>query len=386
MQTKSIILSILLGAFISVSTIAQANKVQGNWLLVKMTTPNEIEEPFLPISFTKEGKMLVMEYELGTWKIQDKKVNIQLNKKELSGLYHIQLKKNRMILEKKDLQLIYQKQDKKANEKFQLLGAWKQKDTDYYVKFELPNTINTIKLYDGATEESSGTWLFLPKNNMFMVYGFMDEFRGKNYIKSVTNKQFIVQNDTLNLVFNKVPLEKITTFSFVYDDFDEEADYQDKLPWRDFYSMQDYLGQVDEIEYTVKKYLPKIETFQNSKLIQKVIFKKEKGSIEFKNYSITNTKEPIFSGNIFKGGLSNRYNYFFPLKDPDIYRVLPEELITVPAGKFSCIVVEAVSGNDKIKFWMIKDKPGVYAKVIKQYFDEDQNLKSATIQELLKIK
>ena len=38
--------------------------------------------------------------------------------------------------------------------------------------------------------------------------------------------------------------------------------------------------------------------------------------------------------------------------------------VDVPAGTFTCTVIEGFDGDDKVKYWMINDKPGVYAKIV----------------------
>lgn len=79
------------------------------------------------------------------------------------------------------------------------------------------------------------------------------------------------------------------------------------------------------------------------------------------------------------------YNNFFPEKELDTYRITGTEKITVPAGSFTCTVVEGFLDEEKYKYWMINEKPGIYAKVITEGLDWRNKL-SYTIRELEEIK
>ncbi|WP_233890755.1 hypothetical protein, partial [Tenacibaculum piscium] len=50
----------------------------------------------------------------------------------------------------------------------------------------------------------------------------------------------------------------------------------------------------------------------------------------------------------------------------------------------NCTVVIGVLGDEKIKYWMIDNSPGVYAKIIKQTTDTFFNETTYTIETLTK--
>ena len=56
------------------------------------------------------------------------------------------------------------------------------------------------------------------------------------------------------------------------------------------------------------------------------------------------------------------------------------ETITVPAGTFNCKVFEGLDGEAKVKYWMILDKPGVYAKIIREDVDPFDELEYSIIE------
>ena len=77
-------------------------------------------------------------------------------------------------------------------------------------------------------------------------------------------------------------------------------------------------------------------------------------------------------------------NAFFPRAEPWPYRIAGVEKVTVPAGIFDCTVIEAMDGDKKLKYWMINDMPGIYAKIIQEEIDPFDNLEYS-VQELEKI-
>jgi hypothetical protein len=63
---------------------------------------------------------------------------------------------------------------------------------------------------------------------------------------------------------------------------------------------------------------------------------------------------------------SSPTNLFFPLIKPESVRQLDDATIEVPAGSFDCQVVEAKmeGGKTIARLYMIKNKPGVYARLV----------------------
>jgi len=94
----------------------------------------------------------------------------------------------------------------------------------------------------------------------------------------------------------------------------------------------------------------------------------DKQSVRFTNLSFSQGDTSQFSEN-YKGGMMEQYNNFFPKDEPWPYRISGIETVTVPAGTFKCTVVEGFDSETKVKYWMINDLPGVYAKIIEEKTD-----------------
>jgi hypothetical protein len=68
---------------------------------------------------------------------------------------------------------------------------------------------------------------------------------------------------------------------------------------------------------------------------------------------------------------------FYPKDQLDQFRVVGEETIETSLGEFNCTVVEGIGRFDKkIKYWMINEKPGVYAKMMMVSENDNPNYNS----------
>jgi hypothetical protein len=125
-------------------------------------------------------------------------------------------------------------------------------------------------------------------------------------------------------------------------------------------------------------------TFSYDSVFQRVEADIEKNQVVFTYLSVFQG-DTMQSGQKYKDELSESYNFFFPQDAPSVYRSLGTQTITVAAGTFECTVIEGVDGEDKVKFWMINDKPGVYARIIRESEDPFGDLEY-TLTELEEIK
>ncbi len=355
--TKVSIVLFLLG----VLPLFAQKKPVGNYILVKIKSPKEIETPFLPTTFTKEGKILLMDFPFGTWKLEAKKVYLTFKKDDFNGLYSIKKKSDLLILQNDKYTLTYQKYNPEDNDKLPILGVWKQQNslTDTYVKFALHDTVVSVKTQIDITETSKGTWLYLPKTNTIMIFGFMDELRGNSKLQSYTKNSFTLLKDTLKMAFTREKEIKPKFLSFTDKDFPEDIDDSGKLPWSDWYDFQN----ISHIKYLRKEYLKDIGVFKVDTIVEKISVTDKFIDV---NRLLVTKNDSISIKKIRKGGLENTYNRFFPRVDIGPYRVVKKEEITVPAGTFNCTVVEGTDYDILYKYWLIDKKPGIFAKIIVQ--------------------
>nr|MDA3866767.1 hypothetical protein [Salinivirgaceae bacterium] len=151
--------------------------------------------------------------------------------------------------------------------------------------------------------------------------------------------------------------------------FTEEGDYNyeadvEKLPWQDPMEMMMSLANVKQLVYNYSSLIEEAEAFENKTLTADVNSNPQGQvlSIDFIFYGYdryTLPEDAALPPNEFDG-----YNLLYPEED-NSFRVVGSEKITTPAGTFDCIVLEVLIDSEaRKKLWMIKDKPGIYAKII----------------------
>jgi hypothetical protein len=352
------------------TTFAQNKSVQGDWIMAKIKTKNKTNEPFLIQRFTTDGKVLLRDFEIGTWKKRSDKLKMQ---SERYPVYNDDFEisfptDNELLLKNNQTEVLLIKYDLKqmqSDSTYQnLIGTWKISGQDtnlLHLKNDGQFTLLTIEQDMNMT--TNGAWLFLPKQKIFVLQGNTDILDGKNQIVQQGNDNIEVTNHKIHYQLEKIPSNPtIEHLSFKEDDLPENNSDESKLPWRDFYAMKDYLSGIKTLHYDKSDYYPEIKAFVTTEI--EVIIENKDRSIKFINYYYPN-EEAVKLSETIKGNLQNTYNNFFPQKDLNYYRVVDtQQKISVPAGTFTCTLVEGTNGYEKYRYWMINDKPSVFAKII----------------------
>ncbi len=377
---KKIFITTTLVAF-AIMLTAQTSKITGSWLLTKAEIGEKVQEPYFITDFKEDGKMEVMGIEAGTWEFV-KQGNAIIMKSDLDKDFNgvskiLKLNKKELIVNKDGAKLYYTKVNQeeiyKANENSNFKCVWKielkeapelwQTGT-HFIKFELPDNFVAISDENGAVSKYNGTWIYNQKEKTIIIIGRLQALRGKNKIKKISADVLELENKGSIFKAKKVKVNpnSIERLTFKEDDFPEEAVSDIELPWY-FEEMIPFLSNINSLKYRKGSLIEEFNIFKYQTIISKIEANTDKQNVKFSNLSIIDGDTTQFSEN-YKGGLSEKYNDFFPKKEPWPYRTLANETITVPAGSFNCIVIEGFDGDNKLKYWMIKDKPGVYAKVI----------------------
>jgi hypothetical protein len=159
---------------------------------------------------------------------------------------------------------------------------------------------------------------------------------------------------------------------FEEDDFPEEQpDLSSQLPWGDLDQMVQTLQKIRSLRYSFGKRVDGFRTLCYTKsILSRIQVKPEKPRVVFTNLVVSQGDTMQISQKV-RGYLQESRNPFFPEDEPIVYRITGNEKITVGAGTFECTVVEGIDGFTKVKYWMIRDLPGVYAKSIKEIGSSD---------------
>jgi hypothetical protein len=167
-----------------------------------------------------------------------------------------------------------------------------------------------------------------------------------------------------------IPLLKFTMDDFITEDGDDK--YMEdgaKLPWT-IDQIYEGLKNVKEMVYHVDHFVPgkgKTDSWDNSFKV-KYHSDNELGVREYSYFQkdYIDMDDGIFPLNDETKGQM----VFFPQAEPEYFRFVGEEQVKTPLGNFKCVVFEGVGDFDlKLKYWMIIDQPGVFAKIIKSKED-----------------
>ena len=232
--------------------------------------------------------------------------------------------------------------------------------------------------------EEVGTWKYNKKQKtIVMTSDFDRDFNGEATVVKVNKKILVYKKSGATLNFTKLEkldlppkIEHLTTIkptlNFTYDDLlDEEGGfyYEEetaKLPWK-ITDVLSFLKDYKDIIYTATNFSGDLEP--DSFLVSsRVTYNEVEQTIDIREYSFFQKDYIDMSENPISINDSENYQehlYFFPKEKVDPFKVVGTEMIETPLGSFECTVVEGIGNFDnKIKYWMINNKPGVFAKII----------------------
>jgi len=382
---KKFVILIIVASFVSVFS-AQTQDLTADWLLTKVDIKGEIQEHYYILTFKEDGKMEIMGFDMGTWKYDEKNKQIVMEStidKDFNGKTNVlKLDSNELILEKDSVKYYYTRINEdeiaRTNKTAKLSGVWKSQNEyneTQYLKFELPDELTVVGIFDGGISETHGTWIYQPEENAFIVIARTHFCDGKNILLKRSSKEFEFENNgqTLKAVKVDSSLLKIEQLNFTENDIENGGDGEIPYGWRDLYEMINSLKNVKQLCYRKGVLIQGIGVLDYSPIIIDVKSDEEKQLVKFSYKRISNGDTLQYREEV-----KDKYsqNSFFPEEEPAGYRIVGQETITVPAGTFKCTVIEGVGSFDdeKFKFWMINDKPGIYAKIIttKKSFDEQE--------------
>jgi len=378
------------------------NKITGDWFFEKIEKKGASDLVNQFVTFNKNGVFYFQDIVFGTWNYNKSSNTTIFDNEDFKGEYTIsQPNKNQLVLNADETNMYFSKIDKQKiieeNKASGLLGTWEFKEVPYkgattFISFNEPDTFTIIQKQEGMSSKFGGVWMFDKKEMSLIMVGLRsgDAFNGKSKVLNINAETVALENMGTTYKGNKKAEEniKIERLTFTNADFyDENDDYkyyddEQKLPWQDSYKMMNDLANVKQLVYNYSKLIEGTSSFETKTFTSNVSANIEQGILRidniFKGYDRYNLPED----SEMPTNNYNQYNQLFPL-DEDTFRVVGQEDITVAAGTFTCTVVEAAGSFDAVlKVWMINDKPGIIAKVIK---DKPGDFGHYAIYELKKI-
>lgn len=270
-----------------------------------------------------------------------------------------------------------------------IIGHWKlttvagvgETETGLKVVFIFEDTGN-LKAAKNKTSRiiNAGTWEYNKEEKLLKMTSDLDkDFNGEATVVEVSDKELTYKKDGATFSFIKfdapvkieIKMEK-PILSFEREEmYDEEGNFnyeeaEAKLPWK-IETIVNYLKDYTEMVYNVTSF-PDDENADAWVESEKINYDATAQSIDVRRYSyfqndyIDMMEDPIWMNNL------SEYEYdfmFFPKDNLDTYKVVGTDTIETPAGVFECTIVEGFGRfNAKVKYWMVTNKPGVFAKVI----------------------
>ena len=226
---------------------------------------------------------------------------------------------------------------------------------------------------------NAGTWTYNKKKKLIVLTSDLDQdFNGEATIIKLNDKELVYKKGISTFSFIKFdpPAKVVITMekpilSFESDDMYDEGNFNyeeavAKLPWT-IKTIVNYLKNYTEMVYSITSFPDEQEPFAWVES-EKINYKETEQTIDVREYSyyqndyIDMMEDPILIDNLTE---YEEDFMFFPKDNLDIYQVVGTEKIETPAGVFECTIVEGFGRfNAKVKYWMVNEKPGVFAKVI----------------------
>ena len=220
-----------------------------------------------------------------------------------------------------------------------------------------------------------GTWKCDKERKVLIMKSKIDkDFNGEAKVLKLEKNILSYKKDDAILSFTKTEMAKpdttpIPELNFSYKDFldedggDKYLEDGTKLPWtidQVYVEMKD----IKEIVYHIDHFETnkgKTDSWTNS---YKTEFLSD-NELSIREYSYFQ-KDYIEDYDVFPlNDETDGQMIFFPQDEPEYFRVVGEEDFKTDLGVFKCTIVEGIGDSDKkLKYWMINEKPGIYAKII----------------------
>lgn len=399
MKKGTLVLFVML--ILSANIMAKESPIIGNWLLTKVEMEGNVEEVYSEVEFKDDGYAEMEGRVFGEWKYDKKAKTVTIESemiKEFAGERKVtKLNKNELVLSGSKVKMFFIKLNEEnieaENNNSKLEGSWKILTESGFkmLIFELPDVLSIKEKFDGGSSSGGGTWIFNSTDKSLIIMANDRELNGLNKVVKQSGDELELENKgniikALKLEKSSIKIERL---AFSDEDFyDESGDYkyydeEGKLPWNDPYELIVGMVKVKQLAYNFSTLIEGTETFETKELSTNVSTNVDEGMMSYDNIFVGFDRESTPEDYEMPIGYYNSDIRLFPFES-DTYRVVGEEEITTPAGTFSCTVVEAIGDFDEnLKLWMITDKPGILAKVIK---DKSGDFGHFIVFELLEIK
>lgn len=387
------------------------NNFTGEWLIGKVEKDGEIDFAGALIELNSNGVFYTAGYIFGEWNYNSKTEKLVFNVKEKKDAIngeHAVLESNTstFILDVKGAKYHFSKIDHekiaKENELSGLIGTWKTEnktnaEEKTFLAFKTPDELVYVVKTKYRNQKGGAMWMFNKEEMILTMIGFYDVDlpEGESKVTKLNDASLELEKNGKTYSLKKVVQDAMEIEHLTFSDkdfYDETGDYvyyedESKLPWQDSSGMIRSLENVKQLEYNYSTLIESVNVFESKTLTANVNsnYPERELSIDYifdgyDSYNLPDDTELQTRDYDFNN------NKLYP-EEYSVFRVIGEEEIKTPAGTFNCKVVEAIEDSDyKIKIWMIIDKPGIFAKIIKEKTDDTYGSGYYNLYELQEIK
>jgi hypothetical protein len=348
-------------------------KIVGSWMITKAENGGKTQDVYQIANFKDDGYAEMAGRVFGSWEYDAKANTLTIESemiKQFSGKWTVaKLTKNEMVLQHDDSKInliVYDKEKiKQANQKSGFIGSWKLSEknmdqSDVYLSFNLPDEINIKEIGDGFSSRGGGMWFFDTKSNTVVMLIRERSLRGKSKVIKINADEFVLENNGKKIAATRLKqLAKDREILVVSDEEDTSEEKSEinseECLWFNQDAKMDYLKRVKQLKYQKKNLLAGFDAFISEDITANVSVNEDENTIDI---------EPIFD-NLSERDYDGR-NAFYPIEDIYNYSIIDDREVTVPAGTFLCKVIEKNDSfnQSRTRYYMIKNRPGVYAKII----------------------
>jgi len=354
--------------------------LQGTWLMIRVERNQKVDEPYILTRFKPDGKMYFRNFEIAEWKKSGNQLifNSKFDPKFSGKARILKLDNQELVYQKGSDKYRYIRYDHEQLMKDtiyqKLTGVWQLYGKQNRIYYLGTNHEFSEKVFfiDG-TMSTKGEWYYLPEQKAIVIQADIEALKGKSQILFVNKDILKLKNKEVYeyTLYRKKYVEKPEeSLTFTFEELEQTNSDEHDLPWSDE-ALLGFLPSVETLYYSRETFEKDIYAYYEEDIELDVEVDTGDKRITFTTYRF-NDEERIPENKTTKAFLENTYNRFFPQEDIGPFRVMSNDAkLTIDEKDYYCTVVEGFNGDDRVKYWMINDMPGVYARVIRQNDDND---------------
>lgn len=363
----------------TIGAAADTGAISGQWLMTTAALGGNAEEVYKTVTFASGGSAAMEGRVFGTWKLVPAAQTVEISSEmipEFAGSWNIAKNSDdELVLQsaRGTLSFIEYNLDTiaQANQASHLTGVWKldvknDENADVYLYFKTPDMLSIHLHGEGFSGMDSGRWFFDKKEQSLFITAGENLLKGKSFLKQISPIAFLLENKGLNMTgmrlqqdaADREQLPDLDTDPAIEETGNDTAGSllsSESFPWYNREAKEDYLKQVTALEYKKSILLEDFDIFVTEDITAHLSFDENNGTLE-----MDEVFTPLPTADYSEDSV------FYPLEEPFEYTVSGEKEVSVPAGTFNCLVIDYADDFDesRTRLYMIKNRPGVYAKII----------------------